>query len=53
MKIQFEDKSYIEVQKSSQDNKLIISIASRDGNKLTSLSVELDKQQLLDMLEKA
>lgn len=53
MKITFEDKSYIEVVKSTSD-KVIITIAARDGtNHLTTVanSVELTVEQLAELIK--
>ena len=49
-KIEFEDKSYVEVSKSNQPNKIFISIAAKDANnthKLVVNSVELTVVEFL------
>lgn len=54
MKIQFEDKSYIEITKSNNSNKFYISIAAKDQSKLNSIvinSVELTADQLKNLID--
>lgn len=54
MKIEFEDKSYIEVVKSSTPNKVVISIQAKDYEnplkKITN-SVEITKEQFQSFLD--
>jgi hypothetical protein len=49
MKIQFDDRSYIEITKSNNSDKIFISVAAKDQNNSKSLiinSVELTVEQL-------
>jgi hypothetical protein len=50
MKIIFEDKSYIDISKSPISSKIIIVIAAKDGNSMISNSVELTKEQFLELV---
>ncbi len=53
MKITFEDQSYIEIKKSLENDKIIVSIQAKDqGNKLktTTNIVELTKDQLKSLI---
>ena len=53
MKIEFENKGYIEIQNSKDYSKIFISIASRQkDNKLELIvnTVELDKKQFKDLV---
>ena len=55
MKKIFDDNSYIEIIKSPTGDNHIVSICARDFNfpeQITLLSVELSKQELLDLIEK-
>lgn len=52
MKIQFEDKSYIDFQKSSEPDKIIITILAKDQfNDMKNIanSVEISKEELLKL----
>lgn len=54
MKEIFNDESYIEIVKSQEPNKLLISLAARDHNNpdmVTMISVEIDKDKLIEMME--
>ncbi len=47
-RIDFEDKSYIEVSKSPKDQKVFVTVAAKTANNtLTINSVEIDKEELL------
>jgi len=54
MKIQFEDKSYIEVVKSQNPGKIMVSIVARDHDKKLATianSVELTEEQFKKLIE--
>jgi hypothetical protein len=54
MKITFEDKSYIEIVKSTIPNKVIITIAARDSNNhlaTVANSVEITIEQLAELVK--
>ncbi len=53
-KLTFEDKSYIEMSKSNQPNKIFISIAAKDANNANKLivnSVELTVEDFLMLVK--
>lgn len=53
MKITFEDKSYIEVSKSTNPNKVFITVAAKsaeDQHKLIANCVELTEEQLVTLM---
>jgi hypothetical protein len=54
MKITFEDKSYIQVSKSSNPNKIFITVAAKsaeDSHKLIANSVELTMEELVTLVK--
>jgi hypothetical protein len=50
MKITFEDKSYIEIIKSTTPNKLMLTVAAKDGKEtLIATTVELTTEQFAQL----
>lgn len=52
MKIEFENKSYIEVAKSKSPNKMIITLAAREqnGKSVIAHSVEITEEQFKELI---
>ena len=54
MKIQFEDKSYVEISKSQNPGKILITIVARDHEKplaTVANSVEITEEQFKQLIE--
>ncbi len=54
MKIEFEDKSYIEISKSKEANKITVTICAKDymnAQKTIANSVEITKEQLKELID--